>query len=106
MSDTKDASIEILGRVYQFKCPEAELSSLQRAAQYLEEKMRQTRESGALSMDRIAVVTALNVVHQLLTLEQQKNHHFQIINQRLNHLQNKVEEALAYSEQLEFQPAD
>jgi cell division protein ZapA len=106
MSETKDASVEILGRVYQIKCPATEETSLQRAAQYLEEKMRHTREAGALSMDRIAIVTALNVVHQLLTLEQQKNHHFQLINQRLHQLQNKVEQALAYHEQLEFQPAD
>lgn len=106
MNDTKDASVEILGKVYQIKCPASEESSLHRAALYLEEKMRHTRESGALSMDRIAVVTALNLVHQLLTLEQQKNHHFQLINQRLHQLQSKVEQALAYSEQLEFQSAD
>lgn len=106
MTETKDASVEILGKTYQIKCPAAEESSLQRAAQYLEEKMRHARETGALSMDRIAIVTALNVVHQLLTLEQQKNHHFQLINQRLNQLQSKVEQALAYNEELEFQPAD
>jgi cell division protein ZapA len=106
MSETKDASVEILGRIYQIKCPAAEETSLHRAAQYLEEKMRHTRETGALSMDRIAIVTALNVVHQLLTLEQQKNHHFQLINQRLHQLQNKVEQALAYHEQLEFQSAE
>jgi len=106
MNDKKDASVEILGKIYQIKCPEAEVNSLERAAQYLEEKMRHMRDSGPFSIDRIAVVTALNVVHQLLTLEQQRNHHIQTINQRLYHLQDKVEQALAQNQQLEFQSAD
>ena len=73
---------------------ETEVTALQRAAQYLEEKMRLIRESGVLSLDRVAIITALNVAHQLLALEQQKNQHAHMINQRLIELQTKVENAL------------
>lgn len=104
--DVKDASIKIMDKVYQIKCPESEINSLQQAAQYLEEKMRVMRDAGVLSADRIAIITALNIVHQLLTLEQQKNITFQSINQRLQSLQSKVESALAQTAQLELQSAD
>jgi len=106
MSDTTDTSIEIMGKTYQIKCPEAEINSLQCAAQYLEEKMRLIRASGILSLDRVAIITALNVAHQLLVLEQQKNQHAQLINQRLTELQNKVESALAQHAQMELQSAE
>jgi cell division protein ZapA len=104
--DISDTSIEIMGKSYQIKCPESEVNALRRSAQYLEEKMRIMRESGVLSVDRVAVITALNVIHQLLTLEQQKSHYTQTINQRLLELQSKVENALAQTAQMELQSAE
>lgn len=104
--ETLETSVEIMGKIYQIKCPEEEVPSLHRAADYLQEKMRKMREAGVLSVDRVAVITALNIVHQLLTLEQNKNQDLHLINQRLSALQNKVEQALAEAAQLEFQSAD
>lgn len=89
-----DTSVEILGKNYQINCPTTETNALQHAAQYLEEKMRLTRESGVLSIDRVAIITALNIVHQLLLLEQQKNQQMDILNRRLANLQAKIENAL------------
>jgi cell division protein ZapA len=99
-------TVEILGKSYQIKCPEGEVHSLQRAAQYLEEKMRMMRESGVLSLDRVAIITALNIVHQLLMAEQQKNSHFQTINQRLQDLQVKVDQALMRNVEMELETAE
>lgn len=97
-----ETSVEIMGKLYQIKCPEDEVPSLHRAASYLQDKMRSMRDAGVLSIDRIAVITALNIVHQLLTLEQTKNQDLQLINQRLSALQNKVEAAIAESSQMEL----
>src|SRR6185295_18521625 len=104
-NETPPHPIEILGKIYHIKCPITEVPALQRAALYLEEKMRIIRDSG-ISVDRIAVITALNIVHQLLTLEQQKNTHFQTINQRLYDLQNKLDHALAKKDQWEIETAE
>lgn len=104
--DNAGTSVEILGKSYYIKCPENEINALQCAAKYLEEKMRLIRESGVVCFDRMAIITALNVVHQLLTLEQQKNQHTQLINQRLAELQSRVENALAQNAQLELQSAE
>ncbi|MCE3237844.1 MAG: hypothetical protein K0R24_825 [Gammaproteobacteria bacterium] len=88
------ASIEILGKNYQVHCPAAEINALQRSAKYLEAKMRVMRESGVLNMDKVAIITALNIVHQLMTLEQQKNQQMEILHRRLASLQSKIESAL------------
>ncbi len=101
-----DTTVQLMGKTYQIKCPESEVNALQRAAQYLEEKMRLIRETGILNLDRVAIITALNVVHQLLTLEQQKNQHAHAINKRLMELQSKVDNALSHNAQMELQPAE
>jgi cell division protein ZapA len=106
MGHITDTSIEIMGKAYQIKCPATEINSLQRAAQYLEEKMRLIRESGILNLERIAIITALNVTHQLLALEQQKNQHAHTINQRLADLQLKIENSLAQSVKMELLSAE
>lgn len=99
-------SVEILGKTYQIKCPEEEVSALHRAAEYLEEKMRNIQDSDSvINVDRVAIVAALNVVHQLLSLEHQKHHNAQTISQRLKDLQNRVENALVQNKQLELEPA-
>src|SRR5690349_21749044 len=105
-NELSDTAIQIMGKVYQIKCPEADVSALHKAAQYLEEKMHMMRDAGVVSLDRVAIITALNVVHQLLTVEKQKNHYFQSINQRIMDLQGKVELALSQSAQMELQSAE
>ncbi|MEO8401553.1 MAG: cell division protein ZapA [Gammaproteobacteria bacterium] len=105
--NTAETTIEILGKSYQIKCPDTELSSLQRAACYLEEKMRDLHDANnGFNVDRIAIIAALNVVHQLLTFENQKETHLGNINQRLHDLQNKIEHALMPTVQMELQPAE
>lgn len=100
------ATVEILGKSYQIKCPESEVNSLKRAADYLENTMRAMREAGVLSLDKVAIITALNVIHQWQTLEQQKHHYVQSVNQRLLDLQSRVEHALAQTAQMELQSAE
>ena len=104
MSDAiTEITIDVLGKIFQVKCVESQVAALQKAAQYLDEKMRHFRAQGIVEFDRIAVIAALNVVHQLLTQEAQKENDMQTINQRLHHLQDKVEQALMPSEQIELQ---
>lgn len=99
-------AIEIMGKSYQIKCPEVEISALKQSAKYLEEQMRLTREVGnVLCADKIAVITALNIVHQFITLERNNHSQLQTLTQRLHEIQNKIEIALAQNKQMELQPA-
>jgi cell division protein ZapA len=62
----------ILDKAYKIASPLAEQDNLRRAAQYLDRKMREIRGSGkVLGLERIAVIAALNITHELLSLRQQ-----------------------------------
>jgi cell division protein ZapA len=95
-------TVEVLGKTYQLKCQEHERIFLKKAAEYLEEKMREVREvAHVLSVDRIAVLAALNITHQLLSLEQEKQAHLQEVKERLEALDNRLDQALAQTEKVE-----
>ena len=88
-------SIEILDKQYPVRCLEAEVNSLQLAAKLLNEKMSEVQESGkAINLERIAIITALNMANQLLQIDGQKSSVMQKINQKLVSLQNKLDTAL------------
>lgn len=100
---TVTTSIEILGKVYPVRCAETEADSLQLAAKLLNQKMSEVQESGkAINLERIAIITALNMANQLLQIDNQKSSVMQRINHRLQQLQNKVEGALADDMQSEL----
>lgn len=97
-----ETTIEVMGKTYQIKCAAAQQDALLKASGYLEEKMRYFRQQGVTDFEKIAVITALNVIHQLLSFENQKENQLQMINQRLHELKDKMEHALMPGEQMEF----
>lgn len=85
-------TIEILGKAYPVRCNEHEVASLQSAAQLLNQKMAEIQDSGkVINLERIAIITALNMANQLLQSDHQKSSAMQKINQRLLQLQHKVD---------------
>lgn len=62
-----NVTVRILEHEYQVQCPENERESLLAAAEYLNQRMNAIRKKGkALGMERIAVMTALNMAAELL----------------------------------------
>ncbi|HEY8309531.1 MAG TPA: cell division protein ZapA [Gemmatimonadaceae bacterium] len=62
---TLDANI--LGRDYKIACKEHERAELAEAVTYLDKQMREIRDHGKVTgADRIAVMAALNIAHDLL----------------------------------------
>lgn len=105
--DVVETAVEVMGRTFHVKCPQAEIVPLQQAAKYLEDKLRATREaSQTLCFERAAIIAALNITHELLATEQQKNNFSQLVNQRLRDLKSKVDEALICHTQMELEPAE
>ncbi|MDR0379853.1 MAG: cell division protein ZapA [Candidatus Accumulibacter sp.] len=71
-SDAHHIDITLLGKEYRVACPEGEEDTLRRVAAVVDGRMREiatkkTRNSG----ERIAVMVALNVTHELLALQDQ-----------------------------------
>lgn len=100
---TINATIEILGKVYPVRCLESELDNLQQAADYLNKQMASVQDSGkVMNVERIAIITALNITHQFLQLDQQKVSMVNKINQRIAKLQDKLETAAGRALQTEL----
>jgi len=59
--------VKILDKEYQVACPREERQALLESAQLLDERMKAIRGSGAvIGLERIAVMAALNLSHELL----------------------------------------
>ncbi len=96
-------TIEILGKPYPIRCPEAELQALQEAAKLLHEKMREVQDSGkAINLERIAIITALNLAYEFLKVDKQKSTFASRLHQRISHLQDKLDIAVNKALQTEF----
>ncbi|OGT36838.1 MAG: hypothetical protein A3F11_08635 [Gammaproteobacteria bacterium RIFCSPHIGHO2_12_FULL_37_14] len=100
---TVNSTIEILGKTYSIRCLESELKLLQQAAGLLSQKMAEVQNSGkAINLERIAIITALNITHQLLLQDQQKSTIMDKINQHIVILQDKLDKAINTSTQTEL----
>ena len=59
--------VKILDKEYQVACPREERQALIESAQLLDERMKAIRGTGAvIGLERIAVMAALNLSHELL----------------------------------------
>ncbi|MFN2360129.1 MAG: cell division protein ZapA [Marinobacter sp.] len=59
--------VKILEKEYLVACPEDEQNALLQAARHLDKKMREIRSSGKVfGTERIAVMAALNITHEML----------------------------------------
>lgn len=73
---SEPVTIRILDREYTVGVSDAERASLTAAARLLDSRMRELRGSNKMvSPDRIAVLTALNLAHELQQLRDEAGHH-------------------------------
>ena len=74
MSSSNSVTVQILDKEYSIICPPEERSNLVSAARYLDGKMREIRSSGkVIGADRIAVMAALNITHEMLHRQEDRN---------------------------------
>ncbi|OOZ57180.1 hypothetical protein BOW46_00115 [Solemya velum gill symbiont] len=84
-------------------CAPDEEEELQASAQYLHQKMREIRTSGRIiSNEHVAVMAALNITHEMLQAQAEKESVAGDITPRLRSVREKVEAALNESNQLEL----
>ncbi len=73
---SEPVTIRILDREYTVGVSDAERASLTAAARLLDTRMRDLRGTNKMvSPDRIAVLTALNLAHELQQLRDDSSHH-------------------------------
>ena len=104
MSDNQArVSVRILEKEYHISCPMEERSDLLDSAEFLNNKMREIRDSGkVVGLDRIAVIAALNMANELLRVRNRDNSLETDMGNRLRILRERVESALERGQQLEL----
>jgi cell division protein ZapA len=96
-------SVRILEKEYQVACLPEERSELLDSAEYLNSKMREIRDGGnIIGLDRIAVMAALNLAHELLKIRSRVDGVQNDVGHRVRQMRERVETALTKGQQLDL----
>jgi cell division protein ZapA len=91
----KPVTVHVLDKEYTIACKSDEHEGLLESAQYLDNKMREIRDNGrVLGADKIALMAALNITHELIQLKSSKVDNSESVSRRIRSLQDKIELAL------------
>jgi cell division protein ZapA len=94
----KGVNISIMGRDFSVACPSEEQEDLLEAARYLDGQMKEIKKTGKIiGAERCAIMAALNITNELLKLKKTTANQTQV-NQRLESLQQRIDDALREAE--------
>ncbi|KXS32240.1 MAG: cell division protein ZapA [Candidatus Gallionella acididurans] len=100
-NSTKTLEIKILDRELRIACPEEQRSELLDAVAYLDKRMREIRDAGKIaSVERIALMAALNITHELLTTKVGRGVDLNDFKRRMDTMQTAIDQALAEQDTL------
>ena len=94
-ADSKPINVHILDKEYLVACPDNERDALLNAARHLDHAMRGVRDSGrVIGSERIAVITALNITHELLQNRKENDQLTQSVDDGVRRMMEKIELAM------------
>ena len=101
----KTLDVSIMGRSYKVACSDEEREGLLSAVSYLDGKMNDIKAGGKVaSAERIAVMAALNIAHELLEIRSGKaaeaGFDLNALKRRIDSMQALLDEALVPQERL------
>jgi cell division protein ZapA len=102
MADSpKTLDVNILGRSYKVACEDGERESLLQAVAYVDGKMGEIKNAGKVAgNERIAVMVALNIAHELLATNIGGGFDLGQAKRRIASIEAKLDEALARQDKL------
>ena len=103
MSTPLTTTVNILDKDYRISCPESEQAALIEAARHLDHTMREIRNSGkVIGIERIAVMAALNITHEMLQSGQQSQHRSLETQQQIDSMLERLDGALKDNHELDL----
>ena len=97
----KHLDVTILDRQYRVACPDEEREELMASVAYLDRKMREIKQTGKIAgADRVAVMAALNITHELLSAKTGAGFDLGEYKRRMQSMNSLVDDALASQEKL------
>lgn len=101
MSETNAMNVTIFDREFRVACPPDEQDELMAAVAYLDKKMREINDAGkVVSAERIAIMAALNIAHELLTMKLGGGFDLSEFKNRMQNMRASIDEALTDQETL------
>ncbi len=99
--NVKTLDVTILDRDFRIACPEDEHAELLDAVAYLDKKMREIRDLGKVAtVERIAIMAALNLAHELLTTRLGAGFDMAEFKRRMGSMQATIAATLAEQDEL------
>ncbi|VAW64816.1 hypothetical protein MNBD_GAMMA11-2191 [hydrothermal vent metagenome] len=95
MGDSTGLNIKIMDKDYSVACPPEQQASLRNSAEFLNERLKVIKNRGSIiGNERIAIMAALNLAHELLS-SQHCEGELSDIDLRMLNLQKKIDIALS-----------
>jgi len=96
MSESKSLQVSIMGRDFRVACPDDEQAGLLEAVDYLNKKMLEIRDAGkVIGIERIAIMAALNIAHEMLTTKIGGGFDLAEIKRRMNRMETLIDHAMS-----------
>ena len=97
----KTVEVNLLGRTYRVACDDDEREALMQAVAYLDAKMNEIHKAGkVMGAERTAVMAALNVAHELLSVKLGAGFDIGHAKRRISAIESQLDAALAKQEKL------
>ena len=97
----KTLDVSILGRNYRVTCADDEREALLAAVAYVDKKMTEIKGTSKVAgTERIAVMAALNIANELLSIKIGRGFDIAELKRRMNSVQSKLDQALSQQDSL------
>jgi cell division protein ZapA len=97
----KTIEVSIMGRNYRVTCADDEREALRAAVAYVDKKMTEMKAASKVAgTERIAVMAALNIANELLSIKLGTGFDIAELKRRMNIVQSKLDQALSQQDSL------
>jgi cell division protein ZapA len=97
----KTLDVNIMGRSYRVTCADDEREALLAAVAYVDKKMTEIKAASKVAgTERIAVMAALNIANELLSVKLGGDFDMAELKRRMNSVQSKLDQALSQQDSL------
>ena len=97
----KALDVSIMGRTYRISCADDEREALLAAVAYVDKKMTEIKAASKVaSTERVAVMAALNIANELLSIKIGSSFDIAELKRRMNLVQSKLDQALSQQDSL------
>lgn len=95
MTQSNPVPVSILDKEYLISCPEDEREQLHSVVDFVNEKLREVKNSGSvIGTERIIIMATLNIANELLAYKQENRSYTESVDSVVKRLQTKIDGVL------------